>query len=945
MEVRTPEQKSRAGTPEQLSRAADRALQLTAFAFFVMHASSRGFAIWCERHSLLSWLAARSEAFAQDIGQRRTLRTWRLAIYHRALHRQALRLAADWHAHGSASMAAARHRAMVLAWADEASAWRRRVGSTARRPFAVRRRTEEAVRSAFATWRRANVLAARIMGVSGMHRSRSLHRGWAAALRMAALNGSAAFLARRSRRHALHRTRLLLSRWTQAALRCAAASSVRSRTHALRTGHAFSAWMAHAHRSLAWRRLAAFAARSSRSLAVARLQRASHRAEMRSSVALRLWTLAKGAARRSALGRWRSALRDSARRAHFRFTSEARGRARLLLRGWRTLGSYTEEASLVASGRARACRMDRARALSHWHGRSLELAARCAYGPAHARRVLLGRAIARWRSACDRWAAHDAACLTAAMHARRCALAVWGRGAAADLRMTLLQRSAGPRLDGRRRAAAYLRWVAWHADRLTRAVRAEARGALWLWRADVRRRIARASLRHERARLGTRLRLSQALQRWDRAVQTAHEHAQCRSRCRAAALAVIRRAGLARLRWVVAAWQGAHTAARQRARESRRWAERVAPSRERCSRRRLRCALRRWFASCPKERARIAARGALRTWHSAAAARTLRAALHQRLREHQLSRTLVVWVRDWWLHAMLPQLMARRTALQSGWAAWWLAMLRWHWEAQEMTLAAEWWHAIADPYFRAWHALCALARHRRRRRLAQQVTAESRELNRLAALAEAVEKWRRPCVRAAERRATAHLAVGQRLLRNWWAFAGLHRRKARVVTMARRSRLRRTLLGWGDYTFTREHRYGRYLERMAAAQQHVSHASRGGAQPPWVPPAAWPVIARGAPLASAAPEDGSLALLGGALTLNGTSPAPVRRGSPARGSPTKGSPTRGSPTKGSPARALTLRNATPPSPSKRDPGKAAAAASKPKLTARAGAPHAAALSR
>ena len=204
----------------------------------------------------------------------------------------------------------------------------------------------------------------------------------------------------------------------------------------------------------------------------------------------------------------------------------------------------------------------------------------------------------------------------------------------------------------------------------------------------------------------------------------------------------------------------------------------------------------------------VCTRDAARAIHERATCRRRRLALH-----------LALWARWKWLLGFLPTL-GNRSLMRQHMARWLAAYRRSHREGAAMLSAAVEWHALARGYRRA---LRALVRHRLVVQAARAMREQHAVLSRLAALAEAVETWRRPRLEAAAR-CRAGRAFVHHLLRTacvqWCRFARLDAVKNRVVCF-RDTRVRRWIwLGWRRYC-TLPHKYDRLLREVPKARSRA----------------------------------------------------------------------------------------------------------------------------
>ena len=191
-------------------------------------------------------------------------------------------------------------------------------------------------------------------------------------------------------------------------------------------------------------------------------------------------------------------------------------------------------------------------------------------------------------------------------------------------------------------------------------------------------------------------------------------------------------------------------------------------------------------------------------------------------RRRRLGLHLAKWARWWWMLGFIPALSTRvQTRLAIG------RWLVWHRHTHRidaaMLDAAVTWHGVTAGYRRALRAFA-------RRQLLVHATRAANEqhmvLGRLASLAEAVERWRRPKLEEAAKMHRADAWVMQRACEQWCRFVWIDAVRARVVCW-RNARLHRWVWhGWRAYC-TLPRKYERLLREVHEIADEVPQA--------WVP--------------------------------------------------------------------------------------------------------------
>ena len=534
--------------------------------------------------------------------------------------------------------------------------------------------------------------------------------------------------------------------------------------------------------------------------------------------------------------------------------------------GWRHLRATLQ----AAQNRLRACEyaIDTCfrRAVTRWLTRIAAEALHHSFDAAYLRRLAWQRTWRTWARASKAWAAIEQARREGSCVRLRRAFVCW------QLRASLLAS-----IECRERAALSLClwhvwrfWTRWkmrrkmreaaEATRMVRrhALRAWRRGARWLGRtitldADLRRQARQLRVRIELRRWGARAAMAALeLLAHEPIGRTMHscsiQLTALSSRCARRALrrwsgaadylgrlqASGSRVCMARLQSALITWHCAFLALclEQAGHAQRRLRLPTNAIEERARHRKaaqlLRC-WRRWVVMIDAAACRLQLRLALRVWCASVSARAALLAQQQRLRRRRVARSLVLWAQHWWVTSILPDTFARRAAWRSGYNQLLAATLEACRVEAEMRTAAISWNFLRSHL----KVIRRLFRHCWRRRTAQAVSAEQHALNRLATLAETLEAWRLPRRRSLALQRSALDFRWSHLLGAWSGYAGLYRKKLRVIDLGRRSLLRRTLGSWIGYTFTPQLRYARFLEPLV-----VSAAQLPQPAAPWVPPAA-----------------------------------------------------------------------------------------------------------
>ena len=849
-----------------------RATMYAAFAFYCTHAMAGAMATWRERHLLFVGLTARHEAGEQYLRQKYALLQWRQSAHCMQAQREAanrrsshalsfsaarrarrglmaleqwrcgalsLRLAAQWHAAGAR---AASRKQLVAAWRQWALA------VSIRRLRFTRRRAASVDPAA---------VAAQLQHV---RRSAALRRGWRAFARLAALSGSSAFVARLERRRSRALAVATLRRWQRNTSKLAASDDARMRAESHNWTRVWSTWRAAANRMAIGTQLLDDASNAHGRMLLRRWRREVEVAAGRMESASRVRERALDGTRRRVVRHWQQVRRLWSLLAH----SFAKCHEAHLLRSWRrgwTAFRYANDISQrTASARAHARRSRLSRSISYWRARSIWIAVLGSYDSAHVRLVTLRRAMPRWVSAYQTCVAAALAKTRALRHLLSLSLGQWWDHVRWRESAHLAALADEARCTRCRMKRVWSSWMRRLESGKARAYRMEGLRSIWRWRWSLQLELSRSAQREEDNYAAQCLRAQRTMRRWR--LQTAGAPRPLRT---PSAAELVRRSSYrggrcldsqhtlihvhALRRWSRAAAEQIRLSVAGRGGGGRGSMAAVDFGRlRRCllSWRRLRRLAVSRRAEIVRQRPELEAATLAvqlaklrRAWQECFArvhARSLLREKVRRMRDFRIGRSMAAWARSWARECVLPQQYARRSALQSGWAAWVEAIVSWCDEEVEMHIAATKWNLSLFRFLEAFRALNVLARHRAQRRTAQQITAEARELNLRVDMAEALERWRLPRRRSAAQRLAAHRLYWQELWRRWVRFVLLHRRKLQVVRLGRRRWLRQVFCAWSGFAFTLEYRYERCLEPLRAARPNRQ------VQPgelPWVPPAAW----------------------------------------------------------------------------------------------------------